>query len=224
MALNTVTWTNKTRLIHIGDSVTGPFSTATSPFLVAYPTIAAKFGLPAIPNALSPFLPPVYKRPVLGGIDGPAGRECKTIGVDAATFLTFTKNYNGPFTHAVVQLGINDAAAILAATTTPAVCSASQIFILDGLNSIFGIPYSNIMWIGPWQRPADLSVQVPQVDGIFIANSLTFNASGVQRNFCYVPWSGLLSSGGLSIGDQTHPSATGAALLATPVVSAVNLA
>jgi len=208
------TLTKQSRIIHIGDSVTGPFSTATSPFLVAYPAIAAMYGIPPIPTATNPFVPSLFKRPVLGGIDGPGGREAKTIGVDAPTFLTFTKTYNGPFTHAVIQLGINDAAAILATTTTPAVCSASQLFIVDGLNSIFGIPYSNMLWVGPWQRPADLSVQVPQVDGIIATNA-------ALRGFNVVSWSGISNAN--SIGDGTHPNATGAAQLSTQFLTGVNV-
>lgn len=216
------TWTNRSRIVIVADSVFGNPAVApgVSPLLIAMPQIVAPFGAPPVPLASAPFWPPLYKRPVIGAFDGAAGRGTVTIADTAPHFATFantTMGWSGPFTHAVVQLGINDAANIhnsVAGWTVPTV-TAAHLTILDGFNSIYGIPYANILTVGPWQRPADLSVEVPQVVAAFKAN--------IALRGCppLVDWSGISSAGGLSIGDQTHPSASGAALLAAPFVAAI---
>lgn len=216
------TWTRQTRAVVISDSVFGNPAVApgVSPLLIAMPQIVAPFGLPPMPPVSAPFWPPLYKRPLIGGFDGTAGRECFSIGDTAphfATFVNTTMGWSGPFTHAVVQLGINDAQSVHLGTggRTIPIVQAAHLVILDGLNSIYGIPYANILCVGPWQRPADLSVEVPQVVAAFKTNIALRGCAPL------VDWSGISSAGGLSVGDQTHPSASGAVLLAAPLVAAI---
>lgn len=210
-----LTW--HSRVLWIGDSVTGPFSNASSPAIPITQAMRALFGPVTMPAVASPFLPPIYKWPTCGDVSGVAGRECFTIGQTAPTFAAFAANVLGPFTHAVIQLGINDAANITGATRTAPQVLAAHLVILNGLRSIFDIPYRAMLTIGPWQRPADLSASVPLVDTQFQTNSDLLGAA-------FVKWSGISSAGGLSIGDQTHPSVSGAALLAVPVIAAMSAA
>ena len=208
--------TRTSRGLHIGDSVSQLIGVASiSPFFQVSQYIRGLFATPSAVPTSAPFVPPIYKWPTYGGFSGAAGRGTVTIAATAPAFVTFCSAYSGPFDFAVVQLGINDAANIHASVWTPTQVTNSTAFILDGLLSIYGIPYSRMMVVGPWQRPADLSVEVPQVVGIFQAAIAARTVAGVGPTF--IDWSGISSAGANSIGDQTHPSAIGAALLAAAV-------
>lgn len=206
--------TPSSRILFIGDSVAqitgiGSFS----PFFPVGQYIRSLFASgPAVPTLGVPFLNPVYKTPTFGFFNGTAGREAFTIGQTAPTFAAFAAaNFSGPFTHAIVQLGINDAANVHAATRTLPQVLSSQGIIMDGINSIFGVPYSAMMAIGPWQRPSDLSVEVPQI-------VTQWKATQATRPFTFVDWSGISNANSV---DLTHPNQAGAAQLAVPVNAAI---
>jgi lysophospholipase L1-like esterase len=197
-----------TRVLWIGDSITGTFGGSTSPAVVAERTVRALFGAVTAPPLSSSFWPAVYKSPVIGFQDGVAGRECKTIAAsagvaDAPTMDAYLLPICAPFTHAVVQLGINDAAAVNGATTTIALVGTASAMILARLLAKKGIPGSNVLWIGP-SSSSGYQASVLQVDTAIKASCA---AAGAQ----YLTCSDLDSSGTNTL-DGVHPNAAGSIL------------
>lgn len=215
-----------TRWLEVGDSVWGPFSTSVSPAFSFHQTIDTAFGVPVLPPipSLAPQWPPPYKRPWVGGFDGGPARAWVTIGATAPTFAAFALPYIGPFNAALWQLGINDSVAINAVTETLGQQLAAANICFDGANSLFGIPYSQMLVLGPWQH-ATAGVQNANlaIDAQMQANRTSIGNNGLVRNYTYVAWSDLSSAGGLSIGDGVHPSGTGAPILGARSYTGVSI-
>ena len=200
----------------IGDSISAGFGAGTCPLpLIAGPAIASAYGTPSVPSIASPFVPPLQSRPVMN-VDAVAGRACVNIAVDAPTFRNFLAPYRQA-TAAIVQLGVNDAANISTASLLLSDFVLQSLIIVDGLNSLWGVPYSKILWVGPWAHDSgDIATQIAQVDG-----ALTSNAA--LRGFQLIKLSGVSNGGGNSIADGTHPTVQGAGALTTQIMTAISL-
>lgn len=152
----------------------------------------------------------------LGAFSGNPGMTCFDMAPSAVAFANFLKSFSGVFTHAFVEFGINDAAAVQAATQNINQVSDSQNFILDGFNSVMGIPYANILWCGPWSSPAYLTTSRTIIFPRFSANCSA-------RGCTLVDWTVVSSAGGLSTGDTVHPSQAGANLLAAENMKSIRV-
>ena len=200
---------NPTRIIWIGDSITGTFNGSVSPAVVAERTIRALFGQVNGPSLSAPSLAPIYKCPVIGSQDGVAGRECKTIAPDQPTMDAYLLPISAPFTHAVIQLGINDAVSVQSGATTFAVFNAASAMILARLLAKKLIPAANVLWIGPSSHPTP-SIQT--VTTTLIDPTLRATCAGAAANGAtYLTCSDLDSSGTNTI-DGIHPNTAGSIL------------
>jgi lysophospholipase L1-like esterase len=202
---------NPSRILWIGDSITGTFGGSVSPAVIAERLVRALFGAVAMPSLAAPFLAPIYKSPMIGQQDGVAGRECKTIAAnagvaDAPTMDAYLLPFSAPYTHAVVQLGINDSVAVQGATTTIALVGTASAMILSRLLVKKGIPGSNVLWIGPSSHPtpAIQTVTTTQIDPTIRASCTAVGAS-------YLTCSDLDSSATNTV-DGVHPNQAGAVL------------
>lgn len=195
------------RGLWIGDSITGTFAGSTSPAWVAMIALRKLFGAVAMPPLASPFWPPVYKTPLFTAVDGVAGREAKTIGVDAPTMDAYLASLNGgPVDFAVIQMGINDASSLNGGGTTEPTESSSSLTLLQRLNVTRGIPFANMVWIGPSSN-AGFQAKCIRVDVLVGASCASVGAT-------YVTCSDLDATNGVNTVDGVHPNAAGAALWA----------
>jgi hypothetical protein len=205
-------------IIWIGDSVTGTFNGSTSPAVVAERIVRALFGTVVGPALGSPFLPPVYKSASIGSQDGAAGRECKTIAPDQPTMDAYLLLISAPFTHAVIQLGINDAVSVQSGATTFAVFNAASAMIISRLIAKKGIPGSNILWLGASSHPtpAIQTVLTGQIDPAIQANCTAVGGT-------YLVNSMLDSTTGVNTIDGIHPNDPGSILWGTRWATGFNV-
>lgn len=200
------------RILWIGDSITGTFGGSTSPAVVSEQIVRAGWGSVTMPPLGSSFLSPIYKSATIGNQDGVAGRECKTIAAsggvaDAPTMDAYLLPISAPFTHAVVQLGINDAVSVQGGGTLIALVGTASAMILARLLAKKGIPGSNVLWIGPSSHPT------PAIQTVITTQiNPTIRASCVAAGATYQTNSDLDATSGVTTVDGVHPNATGAAI------------
>ena len=209
--------TRSERIMWIGDSISAGFGAGTCPLpLITGPAIASFYGTPPVPPVTAHVLPPARNRPVMS-VDAVAGRACANIAVDAPTFQTFLSPYRQA-SAAIVQLGVNDAANISTASLLLSDFVLQSLIIVNGLNSLWGVPYSKILWVGPWAHDSgDIAAFIAQVEGALATNA-------ASRGFQLVRMSSIPNTGGNSIADGTHPTVQGATALTAQLMGAIQLA
>lgn len=169
-----------------------------------------------MPPVSAPFNPPVAKWPALV-FDAVAGRSTALADSGASTALgmaAIVARVPTP-TCAVVELGVNDAAILapLGALTLP-VFSAQINTIVDAINAAWGIPYSRMLWIGPWAHDSgDIDTQITQA-------RVQLETNAAAKGFGLVRWQGIPNTiPTFSPTDGTHPTPAGCALLAAPIMA-----
>lgn len=159
--------------------------------------------------------------PVAGHFVPPAGFKCPSVQVSAVpgrstaladvggSMATLMAPYN-PCNKAIIQLGINDAAA----GTSFGTMQTQSAAIVDALFSRWGIPYANMAWIGPWHHnfPDDLTPQRAVIDSALAALALS-------KGFQYIPIGQLPNDPIYQVGDGTHPNLLGGQLISGPIMA-----
>jgi lysophospholipase L1-like esterase len=192
-------------ILEIGDSTTSGFGAGTASVSVAlYPLIRQAFGSPSVPPVSASFAPPAIQKWPKAWTNGVPGRKTTDISGAMTTFLAA---YVEKATAAIVWLGINDALAISNATQTLLQFSTGQLAVVDALQSQWGIPYSKMLWVGPWALNGTITTFIAQVDAQCATNA-------ALRGFTYRQISQVPFTGGNSVADGTHPTPQGAAALA----------
>lgn len=177
----------------IADSVFAVFASPAVPALTGLaPLIRARFSPTGIPAVGVRSIPTWY-------VDAASGRATANVSAIMATELAlFPKN----ITHLMVQLGINDAAAINGATLTLGTFQTQVQTILAACVAQVG--GANVIWLGPWAHDSgDFAAQIAQIDGVMPGLCAAVGAA-------YVQWSTVSNGGGNSIADGTHCTQAGA--------------
>jgi len=189
-----------------GDSLTAGFSGSVRMPLGYLPLIRQAYGTPSSSPVSAPFVPPVNKPwPRVTGVNAGAGRS--TLLADTGGSMATLLAPYSPATAAIVQLGINDAANIQASLETIGQLNTQVPFIINAFGTLWGIPPSKILWIGPWGHDSgDLLTQVAQVDA-----AIAGFAASMGFTYCQLSnvWPATAASDGTTIGDGTHPTLVG---------------
>lgn len=190
--------TASSRIGVLGDSISAIFGTSI-PWVTRFaPQVRAQFAPVGLPAVGVRSIPTWY-------VNGSPGRAVGDISGTIATVLTqFPKG----LTHLLFQLGINDAAAINAATLTIPTLQTQVSACIAGVQAMSPVP--QLMWCGPWGHgnPADLLLEIGQVKA---AISALVQAVGGT----YVDWSVVDHSVPANSIDGTHPNNAGGLLLAS---------
>jgi len=171
-----------------------------------------------LPSVRSTFVPDSrlllagWRRWPRAAVSGTAGAKAGDFtGTIAATLAAMRIT----ITHIFWQFGINDAAAIAAATLTLGQFQTNATALVTAGQTAF--PGCSQIWCGPWAHDSgDLATQIGQIDGVMPAIMAALTNPGA-----YIKWSLVTNGGGNSLADGTHPTLQGAQALAVPVLAAV---
>lgn len=201
--------------IWIGDSLTTGFGAGTAALQLAFgQKMRAQYAAPSVPPISSPAVPPATHKVPNIIENATSGRKTIDIGATMTSFLS-TNWINKP-TSAIIQLGIPDVQAIAATTETLGQCQTATFQIVDALNTTYGIPYSKMVWLGPWQNNGANQATLDSVRAQMAANAVT-------RGFQFIDMfaSGIPFTGGNST-DGVHATPAGAVLLAAYAVGLIS--